>query len=490
MAAMSTQAQTADKTIIITSDWHLSDSRSFDADCYYAWTDKNQERILLLLNDLAARKDQWDVLALDGDIFELWRTPVDRYMTADAQGNVIDDVKYLGRIKEWNKSIFTALEQLRADGKEIVYTPGNHDLTVSKEDVETAFPGLFTCAYDAPGTGIYEPFGEGTAVAIEHGNRYEYFNAPYQHGEFGTVGVESTALLAPGYFTSKLGASATVADTGIQAAKAAKAAAKDTEEEEFESDGFNRMYLASIWNAIRAGVGSPSFNVKTRIDGIGTAEWDSCRWQDYAVSATNNPLLFKDSWTVENWKKRQQLNKVPVYIPLKTSLLSAFLPDVYDELAYTERLCNTELPTLICVWGHSHDKRLTSRHDPVKGDVIYLNDGAWVDKTKVVTYGVIRYTAANRQYAVELRKYEADGNDALIDCKYLYVPENNATRLPDGTWQFRAKAMLVDGDATDISDVQAPAAPADDKIYNLNGQRLSRPTHGINIINGKRVLVK
>jgi len=473
-------AQDADKSVIVTSDWHLSDARSMDPSCYYAWTDDNYPRIVHFLRNLTDKKDSWDALVLNGDIFEFWRTPVDKLMVADAEGNVITDVQYLLKIKENYPAVFDLLEGLRKDGKEIVYLPGNHDLTVSEDDINGAFPGLFTCCFDTKGTGIYEPFGETSSIAIEHGNRYEYFNAPYQHGEFGTEGVSKDALLPPGYFTSKLGASATVAKPSTRREMARIYGTIDDKE---ETDAINRSRIAGVWNAIHAGVGSPSFEVKMMIDGIGTADKSTCIWSDYAVSETNPTTLFKDSWTVDNWKKRCELNKVPLPLSFATGIASAFVHETFDDLAFQQRLFNPALPTLICVFGHSHSKLLQTRHDDVKGDVVYLNDGAWVDGKN--SYGIIRYSSARKLYTIELREVGAEGGDTMIDCRYLYVPEGNANRLADGSLQFCAKAKLVDADATDIREVTPPTS---DACYTLTGQRVASPVRGINIINGKKVL--
>lgn len=482
-------AQTVDKTVVITSDWHLSDSRSFDSSYYYAWTDKNKDCILSFLNNLSNTRNEWDVLVLNGDIFEFWRSPADMFMVADDNGNVIDDVAYLGRIREQNKEIFTVLESLRANGKEIVYLPGNHDITVSSNDIETAFPGLFTCSYDTESTGLYEPFGEGTAVAIEHGNRYEYFNAPYQHGVFASDGTSSSSVLPPGYFTSKLGATATVYSAGQYTGHASTKAKSNgtlaavTE----ETDAGNRTYLSTSWNLVRSGSGSPTFTVRTCIDGVGSEQKDYCDWTDYAMSETNNPTLFKNSWTVENWKKRCELNKVPVYLTLVNSLLSSALKDVYDKLAFTERLCNEQQPTLICVWGHSHSRKLQTSTDALKGDVVYLNEGAWVDDTDVCTFGVIRYIADNHTYSVELHQLDAGGEDSVVDSRCLYVPENNSEKLADGTWRFNAKAKLVDAAVTSVVSISNASTPA--AVYNLNGVRVSHASDGIYVINGRKVLL-
>ena len=45
-------------------------------------------------------------------------------------------------------------------------------------------------------------------------------------------------------------------------------------------------------------------------------------------------------------------------------------------------------------------------------------------------------------------------------------------------------------DDTAISDIHGESSPASTLIYNLQGQRLSAPQQGINIINGKKVIVK
>ncbi len=45
-------------------------------------------------------------------------------------------------------------------------------------------------------------------------------------------------------------------------------------------------------------------------------------------------------------------------------------------------------------------------------------------------------------------------------------------------------------DDTAISDIHSESSPASTLIYNLQGQRLSAPQQGINIINGKKVIVK
>lgn len=71
----------------------------------------------------------------------------------------------------------------------------------------------------------------------------------------------------------------------------------------------------------------------------------------------------------------------------------------------------------------------------------------------------------------------------------LYVPKGTkfAYKASNSWKDFR---NIVEGTPTSItrgtSDKQTPNAP----IYDLNGRRLSEPQKGINIIEGKKVLIK
>lgn len=450
-AYLGMSAQTEDKTVIVVSDWHLSDYRSMEPGHFYATTVSNVALIVQFINNIIDGKMECDVLVLNGDIFELWRTPADVFMIADESSRILTDAEYLLKIRECNEVVFSALEKLRKSGVDIVYLPGNHDMQISESDLETAFPGLFSTSYDTRATGIYEPFGPGSAVAIEHGNRYEYFNAPYPHGKLGPDNVEEYSVLAPGYFVTKL--SATAAVYSQMQAKAKKSLySYKAGTDETENDSTNRAMVMSFWNAIHAGIGSPFFTVRARTDGVGNEENPECRWEDYAVSMTNNPSLFPYSWTEENWNKRCELNNVPKAVPFADAMLSAVFYDYTTEWAFSQRLSNRELPTLICVFGHTHKASLATRHEDVKGDVIYLNEGQWVDEMNTCTFGVIHYSADMHQYSVELRHFTSDCKNVLDDCRYLYVPDNNVMRSTDGELVFKAKSMLTDG-TSDIRNI-------------------------------------
>lgn len=81
----------------------------------------------------------------------------------------------------------------------------------------------------------------------------------------------------------------------------------------------------------------------------------------------------------------------------------------------------------------------------------------------------------------DLGFYYGAADGAAFDCKagtaYLAVPTASAV-----------KSFALNGEATAIQSVNTTASSS--TIYNLNGQRLSQLQKGINIVDGKKVLVK
>lgn len=82
---------------------------------------------------------------------------------------------------------------------------------------------------------------------------------------------------------------------------------------------------------------------------------------------------------------------------------------------------------------------------------------------------------------VSLAGYE--GKRIQIGFKYL------STSAAAGTWEIKNFSVNTDASAG-ISSVKAGTKFADGAIYNLAGQRLSVPAKGINIIGGKKIIVK
>ena len=71
----------------------------------------------------------------------------------------------------------------------------------------------------------------------------------------------------------------------------------------------------------------------------------------------------------------------------------------------------------------------------------------------------------------------------------LYVPKGTkfAYEAKEGWKDFR---NIVEGTPTSITRVTLDKETPNTPIYDLNGKRLSEPQKGINIIEGKKVLIK
>lgn len=108
--------------------------------------------------------------------------------------------------------------------------------------------------------------------------------------------------------------------------------------------------------------------------------------------------------------------------------------------------------------------------------------GEW--KQLTITYPELPETGNWSKFEtqeVSLAGYE--GKNIQIGFKYVSTSE------AAGTWEIRnfsVSTTSVDG----INAVENNAKVADDAIYNLAGQRLAKPAKGINIIGGKKVVIK
>jgi len=99
-----------------------------------------------------------------------------------------------------NKPVIDAFNDIITDGNiKVTYVPGNHDLLIDSEDIQSILPGISE-ARDVKGLGAYVPqdFPE---LIIEHGHRYNFFCAP----DFSNRPITNTdSILPPGYFFTRM----------------------------------------------------------------------------------------------------------------------------------------------------------------------------------------------------------------------------------------------------------------------------------------------
>lgn len=124
-------------------------------------------------------------------------------------------------------------------------------------------------------------------------------------------------------------------------------------------------------------------------------------------------------------------------------------------------------------------------------------------------YPTVNYLKATSDYAAELPRSEDAGNNLYIFAKkdsdigfyrlvstYTLAAHRAYLALPTGVTQTAAArvALLFSDDETTavqtIETIEAIERPQSDKIYNICGQLVGKPTRGLYIINGKKVIIK
>lgn len=108
--------------------------------------------------------------------------------------------------------------------------------------------------------------------------------------------------------------------------------------------------------------------------------------------------------------------------------------------------------------------------------------GEW--KQLAITYPELPETGNWSQFEtqeVSLAGYE--GKNIQIGFKYVSTSEHA------GTWEIKNFAVSTQS-VLGIGGIEKNDKEADETIYNLAGQRLAKPAKGINIIGGKKVVVK
>ena len=85
-------------------------------------------------------------------------------------------------------------------------------------------------------------------------------------------------------------------------------------------------------------------------------------------------------------------------------------------------------------------------------------------------------------------------NNTPISTATLHVPAASINAYKYTTpWYGFGNIVALNGDdpsPTEIREIESEQLTGAEIIYNLQGKRLNQPSKGINIINGKKVLVK
>lgn len=155
------------------SDIHMAGLARYDDRSAWFDPDHHTEKLFSFL-ERKLIQDPPEQLVLLGDIFENWLAPV------EAKPCTWDEI--LGA----NQNFIDLIARFIDQGIDVLFTPGNHDLHLTLEDLERFLPGIrYTREQHIPGV-----------LHAEHGHELTFFNSRH---------LDPLGTHPPGYFFARLG---------------------------------------------------------------------------------------------------------------------------------------------------------------------------------------------------------------------------------------------------------------------------------------------
>lgn len=352
--------------ILVISDIHLS------ADTTYSECAKHLPRLKQFLTEVRESKTIKE-LVIDGDVLDEWYLPsrMDTY-----EGGTQKD--FVRRIAKENKEVVGELNKIIKEKKiKVTYVPGNHDLSISQENVDVIFPGI-NQARDAgkPGIGTYHPDGY-PQVAIEHSHRYDFFCSldPYSN-----QAVAPGSVMPSGYFFTRIAVNSVTnyPVTGKSLPREVKLNSSDSEQ-------VNNYIYYNVWKELLTNYIPVKDNYDEGIIVTNIEKYNkSFAINDVIPYNTSDGKiemkLFNGSCNEQTWEKRQAYNNVPVTTKVSDAIPGALKPAFTDEQANRQYFQNKNSKVRIVIFGHTHEPKILSYTSADKGDCIYANSGTWIDE--------------------------------------------------------------------------------------------------------------
>jgi hypothetical protein len=162
-----------------------------------------------------------------------------------------------------NKHVIAAFNNIIRDGKiKVTYVPGNHDLIVTAEDIQSILPGIDQ-QRDVQGLGSYSPDGH-PEIIMEHGHRYNFFCAP---DPISNRDIAPGSILPPGYFFTRIATTSVVEGFPDAAGKIPEVTANSFGEDQTLAYIYWKAWY-ELMTAFPVNGGFDEKIIKTNIDGF------------------------------------------------------------------------------------------------------------------------------------------------------------------------------------------------------------------------------
>ena len=381
--------------IVVVSDLHLG------ADLSYAEFNKNTPSLQKLLKQISVSPNVKE-LVIAGDLLDEWYVPatINTYAGKDQRD-------FVQRIATANKGVIDDFNKIIQSGKILIsYVPGNHDLTITAENIDLILPGINQVRDNEQGLGTYSP-ADNPEIAIEHSHRYNFFCAP---DSISNQDIAPGTIMPPGYFFTRIAAlhmfqqDPTPSDTMPVVTPNI-------------SGNESQNLLFAYWKLWQWSINyfpiKEKFDEKiitTNVNGFKGA-YSVNDLLPYQITAGGqlDVNLFKG--IQDTWDQRQVLNHVPVNIPVTQAIAKASSAEETDNQAAVQYFMNPDSDKRIVIFGHTHDAKIISSNNYNEQKSIYANSGTWIDHNQnLTTMSFIVVTPQNTnkssQTYVKLYNYE------------------------------------------------------------------------------------
>lgn len=389
--------------IVVISDIHLG------ADLSYAECKANVGPLTELLGKIRSSQNVKE-LVIAGDLVDEWFVPA---TTDTYQGK--DQADFVERVATANKTVFDQLNAIITDGIiKVTYVPGNHDLTVSGENIDNILPGV-NQARDAGllGLGTYSPENQ-PQIAIEHGHRYNIFCAP---DPISNQAVAPGTILPPGYFYTRIAALHVVQNCTVPT-DSVPVVTPDP------SGGTSQQLLYGYWQFWNSSLGAfPITNhfsdkmIVTNVNNFtGNFSVDDVLPYQSTPGSTLSVTLYNG--IQDTWPQRCLANNVPVAISTEYSIANPSEHQAIDTMAMVQYFMNPLSDVRLVVFGHTHFPMVQSGVNHAGQKAVYVNSGTWIDQNpKLTTMNFVIITPQNSdpasQTQVSLYNYQGGTCNAM-----------------------------------------------------------------------------
>ena len=390
--------------IICISDLHLG------ANDAYAELTSNRDALINFLEHIRTSPNVKE-LVVAGDLIDEWFIP----MHLDTF-NGKTQLDFTKAVASNNKPVFDAFNHIIKDGQvKVTYVPGNHDLLIDSEDIQSIMPGISETR-DVRGLGAYNP-SDFPELVIEHGHRYNFYCAPEYSNQTLT---QTDTILPPGYFFTRMATSSVVQGRPKLDINFPPVQKNDLGEAQF-------LYFLywNVWKGlisdfpVEEGLDKKAIN--TGIDGFSEcyAIADVLPYQNSEDGHIDVKLY---NGIIEGWDERQSNNLVPVKIPTDEAVLKGAFASHLDDQSGVQFFKNPDSDKRIVIFGHSHEARVITSFNEKGEKQVYINSGTWIDKNKCTMTFVVVAPPKNKDSAptyANLYQYSPSGDIKKLESQAL-----------------------------------------------------------------------